>query len=139
MTGHGACSEVYRQVERRSLMRGSSKILMALVAMMILAAPFARAQDDLALPTDKTSGTTYKLVRFDGVVYRIFAEVPCELYFQKVDSCHHRFYAKPVADTVTPFCEVSVQWGSFPTVSLFLETGGTNSWILGTETGYAEK
>jgi hypothetical protein len=120
-------------------MRGSSKILMALVAMMILAAPFARAEDSLALPTDKTSGTTYKLVRFDGVVYRIFTEVSCELSFQKVDNEHHLFSAKPVADTVTPFCQVSIQWDAFPALTLDLIMGGTNSWILGTETGYAEK
>jgi len=120
-------------------MRGSSKILMVLAAMMILAAPFARADDSLAVPTDKTSGTTYKLVRFDGVTYRIFSEVSCELYFQKLDNEHHLFSAKPIAITATPFCAVSIQWDAFPGVTLFLESGGTNSWILGTETGYAEK
>ena len=120
-------------------MRGSSKILMALVAVMILAAPFAWAGDDLGLPTDKTSGTTYKLVRFDGVDYRIATEISCDLYFYKVDSEHHRLSIKTVPDGVTPFCEVVVQWGLFPAVSLGLSAGGTNSWILGTETGYAEK
>ena len=121
-------------------MRGSSKILMALVAVMILAAPFAYAGDDLGLPTDKTSGTTYKLVRFDGVVYRIFTEVTCELYFTRIDDEHHRLTIKtPDKGVLTPFCEVQVQWGSFPPVILGLVVGDTNSWILGTETGYAEK
>ena len=122
-------------------MRGSSKILMALVAMVIFAAPFAQAEDELGLPTDKTAGSTFKLVRFDGVVYRIFMEIPCDLYFSRIDDEHHLLTVQPVTDkvTVTPFCEVSVQWGTFPAVSLGLEIGGTNSWLLGTETGYAEK
>lgn len=122
-------------------MRGSSKILMALAAMVILAAPFAQAEDELGLPTDKTTGSTFKLVRFDGVVYRIFMEIPCDLYFSRIDDEHHLLTVRPVTDkvTVTPFCEVSVQWGVFPAVILGLEIGGTNSWLLGTETGYAEK
>jgi hypothetical protein len=122
-------------------MRGSSKILMALIAVIILAAPIARAGDDLGLPTDKTAGTTYRLVTFEGVVYRIFTEVPCELYFTRIDDEHHLLTIKPVVDKVTvlPFCDVMVQWGCFPPVTLGLSMGDTNSWILGTETGYAEK
>lgn len=122
-------------------MKGSSKILMALVAIVMLAAPFAQAEDELGVPTDKTSGVTYKLVSFDGVVYRIFTEISCELFFTRIDSDHHLLTIKPVIDkvAVTPFCEVSVQWGAFPPVILGLEVGGTNSWLLGTETGYAEK
>lgn len=120
-------------------MRGSSKILMALVAVMILAAPFARAGDNLGLPTDKTSGATYTLVRFDDVDYRIVTEVSCDLFFQKIDEEHHLLSIKTVPDGVMPYCEVVVQWGMFPPVTLGLEAGGTNSWILGTETGYAEK
>jgi hypothetical protein len=120
-------------------MRGSSRILMALVAVMILAAPIARAEDELGVPTDKTSGTTYKLVRFDGVVYRITTDVPCELYFYKIDGEHHLLNIKPVVAGPLPFCVAVVQWGLFPPVTLGLSTGETNSWILGTETGYAEK
>ena len=122
-------------------MRGSSKILMALVAMMIFAAPFANAGDDLGVPTDKTSGTTYKLVMFDGMVYRIFTEVSCDLYFTRIDDEHHLLTIRPKPDkgVLTPFCEVSIQWGAFPSVTLGLVMGDTNSWILGTETGYAEK
>ncbi len=121
-------------------MRGSRKILMALVAVMILAAPLARAGEDLCLPTDKTSsGTTCQLVGFDGVLYRITTEVACELFFRKIDDGHHLLNIKPVADEVTPYYEVYIQWGLFPAVILGIEAGGTNSWILGTETGYAEK
>ena len=119
-------------------MRGS-KILLALVAVLLLAAPFASAGDELGVPTDKTSGTTYKLVRFDGVVYRIATEVACNLYFYRLDDGHHLLSIKPVEEGPTPFCMVVVQWGMFPPVSLGLGMGGTNDWILGTETGYAEK
>mgnify|MGYP003572517944 CR=1 FL=1 len=122
-------------------MRGSSKILMALIAVIILAAPFAKAEDELCLPTDKTAGSTYKVVIFDNVIYRIVTDIPCEMLFYKVDNDHHSLTIKPAGDkvTVTPFCVVSVQWGSFPPLSLGLEIGGSNSWLLGTETGYAEK
>ena len=73
-------------------MRGSSKILMALVAVMILAASFAQAEDELCLPTDKTAGTTYKVVRFDGVIYRIVSDLPCELIFLRIDTALKRRY-----------------------------------------------
>lgn len=119
-------------------MRGS-KILMAFVAVMILAAPFAHAEDYLGVPTDKTPGATYKLVRFDGVVYRVTTDVACELFFYKVDDWHHGLSIKPVEEGPLPFCMVVVQWGLFPPVTLGLGMGGTNDWILGTETGYAEK
>ena len=120
-------------------MRGSSKILMALIAFVILAAPIAQAGNDLGLPTDKTSGANYQLVRFDGVIYKIFTEVPCDLYFQVVDDEHHRLTITPKVSGPVPFCEAVVQWGMFPPISLELVIGGTNSWLLGTETGYAEK
>jgi hypothetical protein len=120
-------------------MRGSSKILIALVAAMILAAPFAQARNDLGIPTDKTPGTTLQVVRFDRVLYKIAAEVPVDLYFTKIDNEHHLLYIKTVPDGVTPYCEVVIQWGGFAPVTLGIEIGGINSWILGTETGYAEK
>jgi len=119
-------------------MRGS-KILMALVVVMILAAPFASVADELGLPTDKTSGATYDLVRFDGVVYRISTDVECELFFYRIDAEHHLLSIKPVEEGPLPFCMVVVQWGMFPPVALGLGTGDSNDWILGTETGYAEK
>ena len=120
-------------------MRGSSKILIVLVAAMILAAPIAQARNDLGIPTDKTPRTTLQVVRFDRVLYKIVAEVPCDLYFSKIDDEHHLLYVKTVPDGVTPYCEVVIQWGTFPPVTLGIEIGGINSWILGTETGYAEK
>ncbi len=120
-------------------MRGSSKILMALVVVIIFAAPFARADDGLGLPTDKTSGATYNLVRFDGVVYRITTDVECDLFFYRIDSEHHLLSIKPVEEGPTPFCMVVIQWGMFPSVALGLGMGDSNDWILGTETGYAEK
>jgi hypothetical protein len=121
-------------------MRGSRKILMAMIAVLILTAPLARAGDELGLPTDKTSkGNTTQLVRFDGVIYKITTEVSCEIYLERVDDFFHRLNIKPVEQVLTPVCDVTVQWGVFPPVTLGLETGGTNSWLLGTETGYAEK
>ena len=122
-------------------MRGSSKILMALIAVVIFAAPFASAGGSKGLPTDKTPVISYKVVTFDGVVYRIFTEVPCDLYFSRIDDDHHRLTINPFGGKVTvlPFCEGMVQWGDFPPVTLDIVIGDSNSWILGTETGYAEK
>jgi hypothetical protein len=123
-------------------MRGSSKILMAFVAMMILAAPLSRADDHLGLllPSDGIfkSGSV-RLVRFDGVDYRIKAQVPCELYFEKADDHLHILNIKPEEEELTAFCIVTVQWGIFAPVTLQIEGGGTNSWLINTETGYAEK
>jgi hypothetical protein len=115
---------------------------MAMIAVMIFAAPFAWAEGELCVPTDKTAGTAYyKVVSFDDVVYRVISDIPCELSFIKVDETHHYLSIKPssIWGTVTPYCEVSVQWGSFPALTLGLEMGGVNGWFLGTETGYAEK
>jgi hypothetical protein len=138
MQGPYGVLRFYHEVERRSLMRGSIKILLALIAVVMLAAPFARA-GDLGLPTDKTASSSFRLVYFEGVTYRIVTEIPCEVHFSKVDENHHRLVVLPLTDGVTPFCDVMVQWGNFPYLTLGLFSGGANTWILGTETGYAEK
>jgi hypothetical protein len=121
-------------------MRGRNKIMIALIALVILVAPLTVAGDEFGLPTDKTaSGFSFQLVRFDGVLYRVVSDVPCALYFYRIDGEHHLLHIKPLEALPSPYCEVSVQWGNFPPIMLGLEAGDTNSWILGTETGYAEK
>ena len=121
-------------------MRGSGKILMAALALVLVTTPLALAKGEpRSMPTDKTTGTVYTLIRFDGVIYRVVSEIPCDITFERIDEEHHRVFVATIPDGVISYCEVEIQWGDFPPVVLDIVLGGNNSWLLGIETGYAEK
>jgi hypothetical protein len=82
---------------------------------------------------------TCKLVFFEGVLYRVTMDAPCDVSFEVVDEAHHMLHVRLDPDAPTPICLVGVQWGPFPPVFLDIMMGGGESWLLGVETGYAEK
>lgn len=119
-------------------MRGRTAVLLSVAAMMFLAPAVSPAQDELALSVDKTLGPGVSKVVFEGVLYRIYTVGDYDLIFQVVDRSHHRVDVIP-SSPLQPACDVVIQWSEFEPVTLQLESGGTNSWLLGVETGYAEK
>ena len=121
------------------LMKGIKIVLLFLIAAPILAASSLSAQE-LALPLDqKTVGPGCGIVKFDGVTYRIMTMGNYYLTFSRVDQEHHRVLILPAENETPPFCEIYLQWEFFPVVELDLEVGETNTYLLGTETGYVEK
>lgn len=119
----------------------STGLILALTAVLLIgvAMPLAAA-DERALSTDKTSVSGFSVVRYDGIAYRIFTQETVAVSFGTVDDVRVMLTVKPVSITQpTMMCEVSVQWGFFPPIVLSIDGGGGSSFILNTETGYAEK
>jgi ABC-type amino acid transport substrate-binding protein len=120
-------------------MKGTKIVLLFSIAVLILAASSLSAQD-LAMPLDqKIVGPGCGIVKFDGITYRIMTTGTYYLTFSRVDIDHHRVMILPAESQTPPFCEIYLQWDFFPIVELDLGFGDTNTYLLGTETGYVEK
>jgi len=120
-------------------MRGIKIILLTVAVASILAATHASAEDPLGIPVSKETRPGVTVVKFDEVTYRINTLGHFYLFFQKVDQEHHRLIIIPSLLEPTPYDPVLLQWDNFPPVILEVLGGDNNSWLLGVETGYAEK
>ncbi|OQX83619.1 MAG: hypothetical protein B6D63_05950 [Candidatus Latescibacteria bacterium 4484_7] len=119
-------------------MKGSKWILI-LMAFIIVLPLFASAQDEYALPLEKNINPGHSSIKYQSIIYNFYAVEGWHVRFETIDSKHVRLVLKPLGVNVQPYEQVSVQWNSFPGVLLQVSTSGENSFILGTETGYAEK
>jgi hypothetical protein len=120
-------------------MKGLCKVFLLMFMLMILAVPFASADEQNAIPVEKTVSPGTKVVKFEGVTYRIATRGNYYLTFERVDNEHHRVFILPAPGETAPYCAIYMQWEEFPPVSLGLEMDGATTYLLGVETGYAEK
>jgi len=120
--------------------KGKVWILAVLVSLLSLtSASFAQDQFQNALPLEQVIKPGHSTVTYNGITYHFVSKESFEVRFEKVDDTHVRIYVKPLDVGVQMFCTVSVQWSSFPPITLEIDPNGGNSFLLGTETGYAEK
>ena len=124
-------------------MKGSRTILALLVVLLVMTIAPASAQDGYMMTVNKTSSTTYvvpptSVIRYETIAYTFYTPVALNVRFESVDASHVKLTVK-AASAIPYSYDVSVQWLYFPPVALDLEGGGTGSFILNTETGYAEK
>lgn len=120
-------------------MRGIKIFLLTAAVVSILAATTASAEDPLGLPVGKETRPGVTCVKFDGVTYRINTLGHFYLFFERIDQEHHRLTVIPALGEPTPYDPISLQWDLFPPVVIELLMGDDNTWMLGVETGYAEK
>ena len=119
-------------------MKGSRLILALAAVLLVLGASTLWAQVEYAIPLDKVVGAGRTSVKFDVNVYTFLANDVITVRFEKLDRLHVKLTVKPVV-AVSPYREISVQWSTLPPVGLTIGSSGENSFILNTETGYAEK
>jgi hypothetical protein len=120
-------------------MRGSRAILALMALVLVLGATALWAQEPYALPLDRSiinPGRTP--VKFDTHIYTFISESTFTVRFEKIDSKRVKLTIKPVTQ-VTPHEEVYVQWDNFQAAPLWIDSSGGNTFILHSETGYAEK
>jgi len=120
-------------------MRGIRIVLLIAAVVSVLAATHASAEDPLGIPVSKDTRPGVTVVKFDGVTYRINTLGHFYLFFQKIDQEHHRVFIIPALGEPMPYDPLLFQWDDFPPVILELLEGDGNTWLLGVETGYAEK
>ena len=119
-------------------MRGSRAIIALAALALILSATMLWAQEPYGLPLDRSINPVRTTVKYDANIYTFFCQNPYNVRFEKIDANRVKLIVRPL-DKVTPHQEICLQWSSFPAVSLLIDTSGDNSFILDTETGYAEK
>lgn len=118
-------------------MRGSRAILALAALVLMMSAATIRAQSEYSVPLDRSIYPLRTAVKYDTQVYTFVCQSSYNVRFEKIDAKRVKLSIKPLATLPTPY-EVSVQWSSFPAVTLSTDSDG-ESFILNTETGYAEK
>jgi len=119
-------------------MKRIATVMSLLIAILLLSAILGEAEECM-LSVDKTVGSGYSIIKFDGIAYRIFSSAQYQLIFSKVDDRIHRLAVVPLKTGPILYEVISIQWGSFPTIPLGLDSADGNDFELDTETGYAEK
>jgi hypothetical protein len=119
-------------------MRGSRAILALAALVLVLGATTLWAQDPCALSLDRSISPGRTAIKFDTHIYTFVSESSFSVRFEKIDAKRVMLTIKP-ATQVTPHQEISLQWGNFLVVTLSLDSSGGDTFILNTETGYAEK
>lgn len=119
-------------------MRGRERVILVMLTLIVIITTLAHAQE-YAIPLEETKCFGYTSVKFDGIEYRIFTNDVFDIAFSKVDKTHVRMFVFPCYGKIMPYHTMSVQWGGFPAVNLPLGEGDGDSFLLGSETGYAEK
>jgi len=118
-------------------MRGSTAILALAALVLVLGTTSLWAQDTYALPLDHSINPGRTPIKFDARIYTFISESTFTVHFEKVDAMRVKVTIKPVTQ-VTPHEEVYVQWGNF-LAPLLIDSSGGDTFILNSETGYAEK
>jgi hypothetical protein len=107
---------------------------------ILLAATSIPANEELGIPLEKTIRPVYSTVKYEGVVYRFISDASYQLRFETVDETHVGLFIKPICGGGSgPSFVLSVQWGPFMPAFLSIDSCDGDYYILGAETGYAEK
>jgi len=119
-------------------MRGSRAILALAALVLVLGATALWSQEPYSMPLDRSIIAGRTTVKYDTHIYVFVSENAHGVHFEKIDQKRVLLTIKP-ATQVTPHEEISLQWGNFLVVTLSLDSSGGDTFILNTETGYAEK
>jgi hypothetical protein len=94
----------------------------------------------MGIPLDENTkaGVGYTFVYFNGIVYNIITDGNYYLEFEEYDNEWVRLYIIPTEEK-PQYSPVYVQWGIFDPVVLELDSDVGETYLLGSETGYAEK
>ncbi|MDD4858083.1 MAG: hypothetical protein PHD74_08250 [Candidatus Krumholzibacteria bacterium] len=119
-------------------MKGSKAILALAALLVIIGASTLWAQNSYALMASKTISPSNPTVRFDKVLYSFTVDDCYSVCFAKLDGSHVKLAIKPLK--VKPLQIVTIQWGPFEPQSLDIDSSaGGDTFLIDTETGYAEK
>ena len=120
-------------------MKGSAKILLAALALIFLLTTIAETQEIYALPVVKILKAGHSVVKYDKVLYHFKTPEEISVTFETIDDRYIELTVKQTDEIMLPYMEVNLWWEDFPVNTLILGAGGSNTWTLDSETGYAEK
>lgn len=119
-------------------MRGSRAILALAALVLVLGATALWSQETCSMPFDRSISAGRSTVKYDNHVYVFISETAHSVRFEKIDERRVLLTIKP-ATRLIPREAVSLQCDNFPALTLYLDMSGGGTFILHTETGYAEK
>ena len=120
-------------------MKGSKAIFALAAIVLILGASTLWAQNEYAKPLDKTISPGRATVKYDTYIYTFQCDNYLEVTLQKIDRTHVKLNVKQISE-IKPYESFFIEWGGFGIQELNI--GGSpngDTFILNTETGYAEK
>jgi len=119
-------------------MKGSRAVLALAAVVLVLGAPAAWALDLYATSIEKVISPGQATVVCDTDAFTVVTDDYLIVTFEKLSTAQVKLTVKRLT-RLYPVEEVSVNWGGYPPVGLMLGSSGGDSFILNTETGYAEK
>jgi len=119
-------------------MKGSRVVLVLAAIVLILGAATIRAQDGYARSIVKVVSPGRATVVCDTDVFTFQTDDCLVVTFEKLSAAHVKLTVKRLTGRYAVE-ELFVNWGCYSPVMLVLDSYGGDSFILNTETGYAEK
>jgi hypothetical protein len=120
-------------------MKKCSRILFAVVLLLSLAASMVQSGGEYAMAKPVKLAGGYRVISFEGISYAVYSQGDYTLYFSEYDSEKVRLDIVPAFVDNSEYPPVYVQWATFSAVELGIGSDDGETYLLGTETGDAEK
>jgi hypothetical protein len=120
-------------------MKNLCRVIFAVVLLLSLAASMVQSEGEYGIPKPVKVFNNYSTITFNGISYYVYSQGSYYLTFSEYDMQKVRLDITPAYEQYSEYPPVYVQWSSFSTVELGVEGDDGETYLLGTETGYAEK
>ncbi|MFO7916116.1 MAG: hypothetical protein R6U43_10585 [Candidatus Krumholzibacteriales bacterium] len=120
-------------------MEKCSRVIIAVVLLLSLAASMVQSEGEYAMAKPVKVSSGCKIVTFEGITYSIYSQGTYSLFFSEYDPQKVQLDIIPAYEEYSEYPPVYVQWSTFSTVELGVSSDDGETYLLGTETGYAEK
>ena len=120
-------------------MKNCIRVIFAVVLLLSLAASMVQSEREYAMAKPVKVSNNARVVNFDGITYYIYSQGDYTIYFSDYDTQKVRLDIYPAFVDYSEYPPVYVQWSTFTTVELGVDNDEGETYLLGTETGYAEK
>ncbi len=120
-------------------MENSIKVFFAVILLFLLSSSFVYAEGEMAIPVDVKTGGGYSFVYLNGTLFSIYTSGEYYIGFEEYDSEWVMVDIIPCGEKPDEYSPVYIQWDVFAPVVITLESDEGETYLLGSETGYAEK
>ena len=120
-------------------MKNCSRVIFAVVLLLSLATSMVQSEGEYAIAKPVKVYSGCRIITFDGITYSIYSQGDYSLFFSEYDSQNVKLDIIPAYVQYSEYPPIYVQWSVFSTVALGVGSSEGETYILGTETGYAEK
>ena len=120
-------------------MKNCLRVVFAVVLLLSLANSMVRSEGEYGMTKPVKVSRNYQIVQFEGITYSVYTQGNYELIFSSYNAEKVKLNVLPCYIQYMEYPPVYMQWGYFSIVELIIGGDEGDSFLLGTETGYAEK